>query len=77
MTIALDNVVAVVTGAAGGIGRAIVQAMRAAGATVVATDRSDTFWCFAVALPGRSGSLLVDWSTGRSVMIVTDTYFRI
>ncbi len=46
-------------------------------ATVVATDRSDTFWCFAVALPGRSGSLLVDWSTGRSVMIVTDTYFRI
>jgi len=38
MTIALDNVVAVVTGAAGGIGREVVKAMKAAGATVVATD---------------------------------------
>ncbi len=46
-------------------------------AVVVATDSRDTFRCFAVALPGRSGSLLVAWSTGRSVMIVTDTYFRI
>ena len=33
MTIALDNVVAVVTGAAGGIGRATVQAMKDAHAT--------------------------------------------
>lgn len=38
MTIALDNVVAVVTGAAGGIGRAIVTSMKAAHATVIATD---------------------------------------
>ncbi|MCY1673030.1 SDR family oxidoreductase [Novosphingobium sp. SL115] len=38
MTIALDNVVAVVTGAAGGIGRALVKAMKAANAVVIATD---------------------------------------
>lgn len=41
MTIALDNVVAVVTGAAGGIGRATVQAMKDAHATVIATDIGD------------------------------------
>jgi NAD(P)-dependent dehydrogenase (short-subunit alcohol dehydrogenase family) len=38
MTIALDNVVAVVTGAAGGIGREICKAMKSARATVIATD---------------------------------------
>ncbi|MBT0667251.1 SDR family oxidoreductase [Novosphingobium profundi] len=38
MTIALPQTIAVVTGAAGGIGREIVKAMKAAGATVVATD---------------------------------------
>jgi len=38
MTIALDNVIAVVTGAAGGIGRELVKAMKAANATVIATD---------------------------------------
>ncbi|MDF8335350.1 SDR family oxidoreductase [Novosphingobium cyanobacteriorum] len=38
MTIALDDVVAVVTGAAGGIGRELVKALKAANATVVATD---------------------------------------
>lgn len=38
MTIALPNVVAVVTGAAGGIGREIVKALQAAGAVVIATD---------------------------------------
>ncbi len=41
MTIALDNVVAVVTGAAGGIGREIVKAMKAANATVIATDLNE------------------------------------
>ena len=41
MTIALDNVVAVVTGAAGGIGRATVKAMKDARATVIATDIGD------------------------------------
>lgn len=41
MTIALPNVVALVTGAAGGIGREIVKAMKAAGATVIATDLQD------------------------------------
>lgn len=41
MTIALDNVVAVVTGAAGGIGREIVKAMKAANAAVIATDLAD------------------------------------
>ncbi|NBC38101.1 SDR family oxidoreductase [Novosphingobium sp. FSY-8] len=38
MAIELNNVVAVVTGANGGIGRATVAAMKAAGATVIATD---------------------------------------
>lgn len=41
MTIALDNVVAVVTGAAGGIGREAVRAMKAANASVIATDMRD------------------------------------
>lgn len=39
MTITLDNVVALVTGASGGIGREICRAMKAAGAVVIATDR--------------------------------------
>ncbi|MBS7668194.1 SDR family NAD(P)-dependent oxidoreductase [Croceicoccus gelatinilyticus] len=38
MTIALENCIALVTGATGGIGREIVKAMKAAGATVIATD---------------------------------------
>lgn len=41
MTIGLENVVAVVTGAAGGIGRETVKAMKAAGAVVIATDLAD------------------------------------
>jgi NADP-dependent 3-hydroxy acid dehydrogenase YdfG len=36
--IGLENVIAVVTGAAGGIGRAVVRQMKDAGAVVVATD---------------------------------------
>jgi NAD(P)-dependent dehydrogenase (short-subunit alcohol dehydrogenase family) len=42
MTIALPDVVSVVTGAAGGIGREVVKAMKAAGAIVIATDLADT-----------------------------------
>ncbi len=38
MTIELNNVVAVVTGASGGIGKAVCAAMTAAGAQVIATD---------------------------------------
>jgi len=38
MTIALPDTVALVTGAAGGIGRAVVRALKDAGATVIATD---------------------------------------
>ena len=38
MTIALPNVVSVVNGAGGGIGRAVVKAMKDAGAIVIATD---------------------------------------
>ena len=39
--IGLENVVAVVTGAAGGIGRAVVTAMKEAGAVIIATDQVD------------------------------------
>lgn len=41
MTIALENVVALVTGANGGIGREICKAMKAAHAVVIATDMAD------------------------------------
>jgi NAD(P)-dependent dehydrogenase (short-subunit alcohol dehydrogenase family) len=39
MTIRLDDTIALVTGAAGGIGRAVCQALHLAGATVIATDQ--------------------------------------
>jgi NAD(P)-dependent dehydrogenase (short-subunit alcohol dehydrogenase family) len=39
--IGLENVIAVVTGAAGGIGRAVVRQMKDAGAIVVATDLAE------------------------------------
>lgn len=42
MSISLPNVIAVVTGAAGGIGRAVVQQMKDAGATVIATDIAES-----------------------------------
>ena len=42
MTIALEGIVALVTGANGGIGREVVKAMKAAGATVIASDLADT-----------------------------------
>jgi NAD(P)-dependent dehydrogenase (short-subunit alcohol dehydrogenase family) len=38
MTIRLDNTIVLVTGAAGGIGRAVCRSLKDAGATVVATD---------------------------------------
>ena len=41
MTIALEGIVALVTGANGGIGREVVKAMKAAGATVIASDLAD------------------------------------
>lgn len=40
--IGLPDVIAVVTGAAGGIGRAVVRQMKDAGATVVATDLAES-----------------------------------
>lgn len=42
MSITLPETIAVVTGAAGGIGREIVKALHAAGATVIATDLRDS-----------------------------------
>lgn len=41
MSIELNNVVTLVTGAAGGIGRAVCQALQAAGAVVIATDLAE------------------------------------
>jgi NAD(P)-dependent dehydrogenase (short-subunit alcohol dehydrogenase family) len=41
MTIRLEDTIALVTGAAGGIGRAICQSLKAAGATVIATDLAE------------------------------------
>ena len=41
MTIALEDTIALVTGAGGGIGSATVSAMKEAGATVIATDLGD------------------------------------
>lgn len=41
MTIALPDCIALVTGATGGIGRELVKAMKAAGATVIATDLAE------------------------------------
>jgi NAD(P)-dependent dehydrogenase (short-subunit alcohol dehydrogenase family) len=41
MTIALPGVIAVVTGAAGAVGHAVVRAMSEAGASVIATDISE------------------------------------
>ncbi len=41
MTIRLDHTIALVTGAAGGIGRAVCAALTESGATVVATDLAD------------------------------------
>jgi NAD(P)-dependent dehydrogenase (short-subunit alcohol dehydrogenase family) len=41
MTIRLDDTIVLVTGAAGGIGRAICAALKDSGATVVATDLAD------------------------------------
>jgi NAD(P)-dependent dehydrogenase (short-subunit alcohol dehydrogenase family) len=42
MTIQLDDTIALVTGAAGGIGRAVCRALKEAGATVIATDLAET-----------------------------------
>ena len=41
MTINLENTIALVTGAAGGIGRAVCATMTDAGAKVIATDIAD------------------------------------
>jgi len=41
-TLRLDDTIALVTGAAGGIGRAVVHAMHTAGAHVIATDLAPT-----------------------------------
>ena len=60
MTIALNDVVAVVTGAAGGIGREVVRAMNAAGATVRVGRRTPTV----MQVNRKQQHILVDMATG-------------
>lgn len=76
MTIALPNVVALVTGAAGGIGHELCKALKAAGATVVGTD-----------LAAKADALDVDYYLQHDVTdaaawqrvsdFISDTYARL
>lgn len=63
MTIRLDDTIALLTGAAGGIGRAIGRALQAAGATVIATDLvPDPSLDFAAAYYRHDVTSEADWS---------------
>ncbi|MCY1171579.1 hypothetical protein D9M73_116930 [compost metagenome] len=57
----LKDVVAVVTGAGGGIGREVVGAMKAAGAIVVATDMSIDGITDGDAVLAQDVTQLADW----------------
>jgi hypothetical protein len=84
MRIALDNVVAVVTGAAGGIGRELVKALKAAHATVITVETTTI-----VSLPLRlnltlsaqvpnasslNGSLMRAWASGAGTWSTIRSY---
>jgi NAD(P)-dependent dehydrogenase (short-subunit alcohol dehydrogenase family) len=76
MTIALPGIIALVTGAAGGIGRQVCKAMTAAGATVIATDlAAEASGIDAALYLQHDVSNAADWN--RVVAIITAQHGRL
>lgn len=75
MAMTLKDVVAVVTGAGGGIGREVVRAMKAAGAIVIATDMSADGITDGDAVLAQDVTQLADWQ--RVADLVARDYGRL